>query len=678
LNAPDEKSPGPIASALLLAPLALAPIYLHAPLAVASGLETGPLQSLSSWSLALDRALGGPFPLWTLGASAALHLTGVFLFLFFLRSLGAGGGRALWITALYAVHPLGVPGIVWSGGRAALLANGLALIALNAHVLWLRRQGSAPFVLTWLAGSLAVAIEPGWIVLPVLLLFVESYALERKDPLRERLAEKLPLFVAGIGALWVSLGSPLLESGFAIREAPGNVAKLLFATLWPVGFTDPGLGSMGSAIGAPGVPGIAGAFLVVGISALCVWRGRRHPHAALAWFWLLCLSLASSVLPSPSWPHVGTEHLAAGGGFFVFLGWPRTTLPRSLGWIVGTVSVVLLAGLAHRRHALWAVPDDILQQAVDDDPENARALQALGIELCASGRLSAAQRLFEAARERHPEHPLAHRELGYISMRRALIKGREFHLPDARAHLEEAARYAPADARTHLLLGEVHQRLGESPAARRSFEVALEQTLASKEWSEGLVRSAMVEYELGDLEAAAGSLRRALEIDPRCHQALSVQGVLAFGRGENDAAKQALLHALEIEPDYYEAHYQLGRVHLAEGDVASAEREFQRALEIGADLDAALYELGELYRRSARQADAVRMYRRTVLANPNHVRANVALARLLLEQGEFREAQERLRVVLGRLNPAHAEARGLMQKVQQALRSQEGRPKGGS
>jgi tetratricopeptide (TPR) repeat protein len=263
-------------------------------------------------------------------------------------------------------------------------------------------------------------------------------------------------------------------------------------------------------------------------------------------------------------------------------------------------------------------------------------------------------------------------------MRRALIKGREFHLPDARTHLEEAARLAPADARTHLLLGEVHQRLGESPAARRAFEVALEQTPASKEWSEGLVRLAMVQHGLGDLEAAAGSLRRALEIDPRCYQALSVQGVLAFGRGENDAAKQALLHALEIEPDYYEAHYQLGRVHLAQGDVASAERDFQRALEIGADLDAALYELGELYRRSARQADAVRMYRRAVLANPNHVRANVALARLLLEQGELGEAQERLGVVLGRLNPAHPEARVLMQKVRQALRSQEDRSKGGS
>jgi len=292
--------------------------------------------------------------------------------------------------------------------------------------------------------------------------------------------------------------------------------------------------------------------------------------------------------------------------------------------------------------------------------------------------LSPAQALLEEALGAHPGDPRLHRELGYVSLRRGLIPGREFHYAAARDSLEEASRLAPEDGRTHLLLGEAYQRLGESAAARRAFEVAGAHAAEDAALAEGLVRLAMVHYTDGQLEGALAALERALEIEPDSFQALTWLSRVARAGGRNEEAYVHVRRALELEPDYSDASYHLGTMLAQDGKPHEAEAAFVWASEVSADLYPALFEAARLMEADGRLDEALRGYRRTLGVNPGHIRAGLATARLLLlavERGSvpdrgraLDEAERLLRNVLER-NAGQAEARALVERLER-LRSE--------
>jgi len=260
-----------------------------------------------------------------------------------------------------------------------------------------------------------------------------------------------------------------------------------------------------------------------------------------------------------------------------------------------------------------------------------------------------------------------------VYLRRGLIPGREFHYAAARSRLEEASRLAPEDGRTHLLLGEAHQRLGNADEARRAFEVALVHAAEDAALAEGLVRLAMVRYTEGELEGARAALERALTIEPDSFQALTWLSRVARADDRDQVAYDYVRRALEIEPDYSDASYHLGTMLAEDGEPREAEAAFVWASEVSADLYQALFEAARLMEADERLDEALNMYRRTLGVNPGHIRAGTAAGRLLLlavERGSvpnrgraLDEAERVLRNVLKR-NAGQAEARALVERLE--------------
>ena len=163
-------------------------------------------------------------------------------------------------------------------------------------------------------------------------------------------------------------------------------------------------------------------------------------------------------------------------------------------------------------------------------------------------------------------------------------------------------------------------------------------------------------HDAGQVDEAAASFRRAIEIMPGdilAHQGL---GVLLTRQEEFEAAAEHFSIVVATEPDDSTARFQLG---LAYGGLAwqykdsnpraarilfrRAASEYRRGLEISSGEDEARRLLGEVLIELGEYREAVENLRRAVQLMPDDIDSHLGLAKALEELGRFDEAVSRCR-----------------------------------
>jgi predicted O-linked N-acetylglucosamine transferase (SPINDLY family) len=96
-----------------------------------------------------------------------------------------------------------------------------------------------------------------------------------------------------------------------------------------------------------------------------------------------------------------------------------------------------------------------------------------------------------------------------------------------------------------------------------------------------------VQEELGQLDAAAASYRRALKIRPDYGEVHSNLGNSLRSLGQLDGALASYRRSLEINPDYADAHNNLGNALQDLGQLDDAVSSYRRAIELKPDFDVA-------------------------------------------------------------------------------------------
>ncbi len=420
------------------------------------------------------------------GVNAALHALNAVLCFLFLKSATGRVGPSVFVAAAFAVHPLRVQSVAWISERKDLLSAACFFLALLAWLRYARRPSSTRYLLALCACGAGLLAKPSVVPLPLVLLLVDLWPLERhRGPEARSLGalflEKLPFLGLAVASTVVTVLaqdasgalSTLDEFSWSTRLATAASAPLLYVahTAVPLGLayfyphpaiTDPAswspLGALALAGGLAVLAGGAASTLTLlrGAGSSPEARaasGADRPGAAIAtgWLWFL-LTLA----PMAGLVQVGEQLWAdryaylSTVGLLIAVAFPLARFRFApfvgalalAGWSAGTVLAL----------PAWKDSRSLFERALETTQRNYMAHAGLANVLREEGAIEPAREQYEAALAIYPEFPealfnlgLLEQEAGRPARAEELYRASLAIVPDnADAHLNLAAVLAQA------------------------------------------------------------------------------------------------------------------------------------------------------------------------------------------------------------------------------------------
>jgi protein O-mannosyl-transferase len=485
-----------------------------------------------------DISAYGPGPGGHHVTNLALHIIAALLLFGWLASATGAEGRSWVVAALFAVHPLRVESVAWITERKDVLSAVWWMLALWAYRAWVLRPGWHRYVLLAACFAAGLASKPMVITLPVVLLLVDIWPLERVPHLfagwaawRPRLIEKLPLFAIGAAAAVVTVFAHaeqgaivgLAGASFGLRAVNALVACVAYVrtTVWPAGLA--AVYPLRPDIPAWTIGGAAALF--AGLTAAALATARRRPYIATGWFWYLVM-----LLPVIGLLQVGMQARAdrftylPAIGLFVIAAWGVTDVVPRRTWtsaaLAAAAFLTVAAYGAAARAQVWHWQDSVALWTrawmIDLGLDEYGAHMDLGRTLRAERRLAEAAEHFERAVRLRPDLPDPHVDLGVTHK----IAGRD---ASAIAEYEQALRIQPANPEALNNLGALLYKRGHVEEALSRFQEALR---ARPGFVEPHVNLGLAYLQSGRTMDATAEFEAALKLDP-----------------ENQAAREALARA---------------------------------------------------------------------------------------------------------------------------------------
>ncbi|MFI4979306.1 MAG: tetratricopeptide repeat protein, partial [Nevskiales bacterium] len=215
---------------------------------------------------------------------------------------------------------------------------------------------------------------------------------------------------------------------------------------------------------------------------------------------------------------------------------------------------------------------------------------------------------------------------------------------------QKATALLPDDAIAHYNLGVILQDLGQLDGAAASYRRTVE---INADFADAYCNLGNVLKGLGRLDDAVASYRRAVEINPDFAEAHCSLGNALKDLGHPADAAAACRRALLIDPDFAEAHCNLGNALQSLGQLDDAAAACRRALLINPNFAEAHYNLGVILHELGRSGEAETSYRQALQLNPDYAEAHCNLGLVCHELGRLDEAEARYRQAL-RIKPDFA------------------------
>lgn len=415
--------------------------------------------------------------------SLLLHDGNFLLLATLLWRLTGAFGKSLTVALLFALHPLHVESVAWIAERKDVLSAFFWLLTLHLYIWYMREGGKGRYLLALLSFSLGLMAKPMVVTLPVILLILDYWPLNRTAssaaapavPLRRLVLEKLPFFIlaALVGVVTYAVQSKGGAVDLTSQSLPVNAGNALISyatylvkTCWPVGlsFIYPFHPDLVTA------PRVAAAVLLLGaVSVPVAFAPRQHRYLAAGWLWYLV-----TLLPVIGFVRVGDQALADRYtylpliGIFIMVVWGGGAYAagvarreRALG-VVAVLVLLVLGGLTWRQTGYWQNGLTLNRHALQVTDRNWAAHYNLGGELNETGDVEGAIHHYREAIRLFPGNDRSHYNLGKIFL--SLDNPAE-----AVTLLATAVRLNPdfVDARRYL--GFAWLRLGRDDLARDEY-----------------------------------------------------------------------------------------------------------------------------------------------------------------------------------------------------------------
>lgn len=498
--------------------------------------------------------VAGTGPAWAHLANALLHAAAVGLLFVFLRRATGAAGRSAVVAGLFALHPLHVESVAWVSERKDVLAAFFWVLGLIAYDAYVRRWSGPRYLVLLAVFAACLLSKPMAVTFPCVLLLLDVWpygrvklglARDTLADLRRVVIEKIPLFafVAAAAAVTVygqrfagSLQSgATFPIGDRVLNALSAYAIYIAQTFWPARL----------AVFYPWLEGSrlyawagAGAVLLLGVTAFCVWQVRRWPYLLVGWLWF-----AGTLLPVIGLVQVGAQ---AHADRYTYL--PHIGLFIALVWLaadalaevrVSRVAAGALAGglcvacavLTWRQVGYWLNSETLFRHALAVTDNNRLAHSSYGQALYDRGDLDGAEAQYREAIAIDPRYWLDYHNLGLVLLKK-------------------------------------DRPVGAARAFRRALDMNPD---AEGTWA--LLGNALAGER--DYGGAVRAYRRSLNLDPGQPHVLGDMGAALNVTGHEPDAEAAYRKALALAPEVGAFHYNLALSLMKQGRVEEACRELE-------------------------------------------------------------------------------------------------------
>ena len=502
--------------------------------------------------------------------NALFHVANTLLvFWFLLRTTHARWPSAL-VAALFALHPLHVESVAWASERKDTLSTFFGLLSLIAYV----RYAEAPLInrYAWVAVTLALGLlaKPMLVTWPLVMLLLDYWPLRRlqkaevggqRSTVSDLVVEKIPLFAlvaASVittflaqshgGAVRTFAAAPV---ALRLSNALVSYARYLLLTFWPHHLA---VYYPLAPIGIPAWQIIGAAFLLIGITALCLFQRRIQPYLIVGWLWFL-----GTLVPVIGLVQVGGQTMAdryfyvPSIGLFIALVFGLADIAkrwRVAPWLSAGVTggvLLILSTLTNAQIQLWRDSFTLFEHTLAVTPPNLQIERNLALALGGTGRYDEAATHFERALQIDPNF-----YDGLVGM--GVTREFQGGVPQAIDYFQAAIRSQPNAPTAHMQLGRALWKQNRDQAAleemRRASELAPEDADIRADFALGLEL-------VGRMPEAVEQFHKALRLNPNNAEAHANLGLALLTSGRTRESIPEFEAALRLNPSLENARKNL-------------------------------------------------------------------------------------------------------------------------
>lgn len=512
-------------------------------------------------------------------------ITVLLLFWFLLNTTGLLWPSTL-VAVLFALHPLHVESVAWVAERKDVLSGMFLFATLWAYIYYVRSRNFAKYLLVFILFALGLMAKPMLVTLPILLLLLDYWPLERltfnRRSIESLVVEKLPLFMLMIASSIITIiaqhgaiGS-LRKYTLLTRVSNAIVSYCVYLgqTFRPTGL------SVIYPFPLPQPVKTIGCFLlIIAITAVVIGAGRKKKYLITGWLWyIVSLVPVIGIVQVGSQAHADRYTYIPLIGIFIMVAWSlydiavKMTRPKKvLVNVVLSLIIIVMAIKTREQIGYWKNGITLFTHCFDVTKGNVNenAYYNYGNILMDAGRSDDAMSCYRKALEINPNHAKSHINYG-------LLLSNLGRTDEAIVHYRKALEHG-SDIEAHNNLGNLLAQTGRTDEATVHFRKALE---LNPNYGDAHYNFGFMLANMGQTDEAMGHFQRALEINSSDGGAHFSLGLLLAGRGRTDEAIAHFRKALAINPDAIAALQNLASAFVQKGQLLDAVAEIQKALDL--------------------------------------------------------------------------------------------------
>jgi len=370
--------------------------------------------------------------------NAIIHAINAGLVFLIVIQFSQAFGLAIFAALIFGCHPMRLESVAWLSELKDVLSMFFALLTILFYAKYFGRPGIWRYLLVALTFCLGLLCKPTILTLPVLLLLLDYWPLNRIGPsitTRKRvihcILEKLPLLALSFTIIAITSYAQSSEGSVVSFQTIPLSDRISGAMVSYLAYTSKLFLPLGLGIFYPiqtYSPGVGtGAFLgLMAISWLLTNNFRGTPSLAVGWLWfLIALSPVIGLIQfggqayADRWSYLPHFGLILGLAYWAkdkFMNWPKVR-------VSGCCCAVLACFcLTHNQLPNWKDSISIFSHTLDVSPNNFMAHTNLGSALDQSGDLDKAAPHYEEAYRLNPTYPEAINNLGILRARTGRLR----------------------------------------------------------------------------------------------------------------------------------------------------------------------------------------------------------------------------------------------------------------